>query len=126
MVSTKTIAAQEWVGVGHGSQGQAGVDFYSGEAKGPAAPVYREQEHVPEAVAGGLMSASEVDVVYFPLYPAHNRLEESRLVPLLACTYVPFLALAGLALVGGRRLLADNPRPDPWQIEAVTTLAAEN
>jgi hypothetical protein len=126
VVSTKTIAAQEWVGVGHGSQGRAGVDFYSGEAQGPAAPVYQEQEHLSEMVAGGLMSAAQVDVVYFPLYPAHNRLQESRFVPLLACTYVPFLALAGLVLVGARRMLADNPARDRWQIERVTALAAEN
>jgi hypothetical protein len=126
VVSTKTVAAQEWVGVGHGSQGRAGVDFYTGEAKGPAAPVYQEQEHVSEMVEGGLMSAAEVDVVYFPLYPAHNRLEESRFVPLLACTYVPFLALAGMALLAGRRLLVDNPARERWQIDAVTAVPADN
>jgi hypothetical protein len=126
VVSTKTVAVQEWAGVGHGSRGQAGVDFYTGEAKGPAAPVYQEQEHLSEWAAGGLMGAAKVDVVYFPLYPAHNRLEESRFVPLLACTYVPFLALASLALLAGRRLLVDNPVRDRWQIESVTAFAADN
>jgi len=105
VVSTKPVAAQEWVGVGHGAQGQGGADFYSGDAVGPAAPVYQEQEHLSEFAAGGLMSAPTVDIVYFPLYPQHNRLEESRFLPLLACTYVPFLVVAVLALMAARGLL---------------------
>jgi hypothetical protein len=105
VVSTKTVAAQEWVGVGQGAQGQGGADFYSGDAVGPAAPVYQEQEHLSEFAAGGLMSAPTVDIVYFPLYPEHNRLEESRFVPILACTYVPLLVVTVLALLAARGLL---------------------
>lgn len=126
IVSTKTVAAQEWVGVGHGSQGQGGADFYSGEAQGPAAPVYREQEHLSEFVDGGLMSAAEVGVVYFPLVPDHNRLDETRLVPLLACTYAPFVVVACLALVVARRLLKNESTQDNWRIEQVATFSAED
>jgi hypothetical protein len=43
---------------------------------------------------------SPVDIAYFPLYPAHNRLDDTRFVLLLAITYVPivFLTWAGLTL----------------------------
>jgi hypothetical protein len=40
-----------------------------------------------------------VPIVYFPLYPDHNRLDESRYVPLLACAYVPLVLLC-LGVVG--------------------------
>ncbi|MEJ2210765.1 MAG: hypothetical protein P8129_17235 [Anaerolineae bacterium] len=126
VVSTKTVSAQEWVGVGHGSQGQGGVDFYTGEAEGPSAPVYQEQEHLSEFAEGGMATAAQVNVIYFPLYPAHNRLAEGRFVPLLACTYVPLLAMAGLALLGARQFLHTDPAEDRWQIREVAPVRAEN
>ena len=126
IVTTKTVAAQEWVGVGHSGRGRVAADFYTGEELGASAPVYQEQPHVSEFSAGGVMSASEVGVVYFPLFPAHNRLEETRFVPLLACTYVPFLAVAGLLVVVARRLLRKEPAPyDRWRIQQVTAVAAD-
>jgi hypothetical protein len=126
VVTTKTVAAQEWVGVGHGSRGQGASDFYTGEEIGAASHVYQEQAHLSEFSEGGLISASAVNVVYFPPFPAHNRLEESRFVPLLACTYVPLLAVAGLLLFGARRLLRDEPaREDDWRIQQVMTVAAD-
>jgi len=45
-----------------------------------------------------------VEVVYLPLYPAHNRLDDARLVPVLACAYLPFLFLSGAGLAWGWRL----------------------
>jgi hypothetical protein len=48
---------------------------------------------------GNLKVGGPVDVVYFALYPAHNRLEESRYVTVLACAYVP-LFIAAWALLG--------------------------
>jgi hypothetical protein len=43
---------------------------------------------------------SPVDIVYFPLYPVHNRLDDTRFILLFAITYVPivFLTWAGLTL----------------------------
>jgi hypothetical protein len=44
-----------------------------------------------------------VAVVYYPRYPEHNRLEESRLIPVLACAYVPLtMASLGALFVGWR------------------------
>ena len=42
-----------------------------------------------------------VEVVYLPLYPAHNRLDDSRLVPVLACAYLPLVFLSGAGLAWG-------------------------
>jgi hypothetical protein len=50
---------------------------------------------------GALTEGGPIDVVYFPLYPQHNRIDESRYVSVLACSYVPFVLLAWGALVGG-------------------------
>lgn len=52
----------------------------------------------------GLELGDSVEVVYLPLYPAHNRLDDSRLVPVLACAYVPLVFLSGAGLVWGWRL----------------------
>jgi hypothetical protein len=46
-----------------------------------------------------------IAVTYFPLYPAHNRLDESRSVPILACTHVPFVVLGDALLVLGPQLI---------------------
>jgi hypothetical protein len=93
------------------------VDTYDGEAEGPAAPVYQEQEHLTEFNAGGLATAGDVSVIYFPLYPAHNRLEESRFIPLLACTYVPLLIAGGIMLLLGRQLLQRESPAGRWHAE---------
>jgi hypothetical protein len=54
---------------------------------------------------GALETGGPVSVVYFPLYPAHTRLEEGRFIPILLCSYLP-LALVGWAgLSGGWHLI---------------------
>jgi hypothetical protein len=57
--------------------------------------------------AGG--DGGQVDVVYFPPYPQHNRLDDSRYVPLLACSYVPLILIAGAVLAAGWQLLRPAP-----------------
>jgi hypothetical protein len=51
---------------------------------------------------GNLQEGGPVEIVYFPLYPAHNRLRESQYLPMLACAYVPLFvavwAMLGVAL----------------------------
>jgi len=53
----------------------------------------------------GLGVGSPVVVGYFPLYPAHNRLDNSRYVPLYVCAYVPALFLSWLGLAAGWSML---------------------
>lgn len=54
---------------------------------------------------GALTEGGPVDVVYFPLYPQHNRVDESRYVTVLACAYIPLAMLAWGALGAGLYLL---------------------
>ncbi len=51
-----------------------------------------------------LEKGGSIDVVYFPLFPRHNRIDDSRFVPALACAYIPFLFLCAFAAATGWRL----------------------
>jgi hypothetical protein len=62
-------------------------------------------EDPPHRDKGATEDGSRVDVVYLPAYPRHNRLDESRFVPVLACAYVPLILLGGAALAVGRCFL---------------------
>ena len=57
----------------------------------------------------GLGIDSPVDVVYFPIYPVHNRLDESRFVPILTCAYLPLFLLGCAGLVAFRHLTRATP-----------------
>ena len=105
ITGTSRAAAGEWAGLGISGQPHAVDDPFGGQVA-PGAPVYQEQSHIPpESGMGGLEQGSPVDVVYFPLYPNHNRLDESRFMPLLACSYVPLIMLSLAGLAAGRYLL---------------------
>ena len=85
---TTRVGVQEWGGLG---------------MSGPVEAIYQKQQKVPtHGVRGEGLS---IAVVYFPPYPAHNRLDDSRFVPLLACTYVPLIGLGWAGLAAGRNLL---------------------
>lgn len=113
ITETSTVSAGEWAGLGTAGRGQKGVDFFDDVELSAAAPVYQEQSHVPQEAIGGLEEGGSIDVVYFSPYPSHNRIDDSRFVPALACAYLPFLILCALcAAVGwrlGRPLLAGAP-----------------
>lgn len=48
---------------------------------------------------------SEVMIKYSPFNPDDNRLDDSRFVPFLLCTYVPFLLISLFALAAGREII---------------------
>lgn len=99
-----TVSPNEWVGVGFGAFNR-GPDPMDGQHLPESAPVHQEQKHVPPWTEGGMEEGAPIGVVYFPLYPAHNRLDESPYIPILACAYVP-LVLFGVGVgITGRRLL---------------------
>ena len=54
---------------------------------------------------GSLDEGDGIAVVYSPLYPAHNRLDDRRFVPVYACTYIPTAVLGWAGLMFGWRLL---------------------
>ena len=106
VVSRSTsVSSAEWAGLGTAGRGSKGVDFFDGVELGASAPVYQEQLHIPQEAIGGLKEGGSVDVVYFPPFPAHNRLDESRFLPVMVCAYLPLAGLCALALAFGLRLL---------------------
>lgn len=104
IVKDTGVAANEWLGLGQGRTSGGCAHVGGGEVQ-PAAGVYHEQATVPEFSIGGAERGSTVGVVYFPPYPAHNRLDESRFILILACSYVPLIAIGLVGWVGGRRLV---------------------
>jgi hypothetical protein len=83
------ISPQEWAAMGHG---------------GPV-HVVEAGEDASRQGRGAPEDGIQVDVVYLPFYPAHNRLDESRFVPVLACAYVPLIFVCAAGLMFGRNLL---------------------
>lgn len=114
------VAAAEWAGLGHAARD---FDRASGEGVEPdsAAGVYQERQHVPQDTLGGLEVGGTISIVYFSLYPAHNRLDESRFMPVLICAYLPLLFLVIASLVGGYRVLkgAIAEPVSPWESQGV-------
>jgi len=84
------MAGQEWSAVEH----PGSVDVLSPEEGGTL-----------KGSVGARDGAGSVDVVYFPAYPTHSRLDESRFVAVVACAYVPLIGLGCTGLAAGRRLL---------------------
>jgi hypothetical protein len=99
------VSSGEWAGLGTAGRGSKGVDSYDNVELGAAAPVYQEQLHIPQETIGGLKEGGSVDVVYFPPFPSHNRLDESRFLPVMVCAYLPLAVVCGLSLALGIRLL---------------------
>ena len=106
ITDSSRVAAGEWVGVGYGQQGSVRHDVMDGAAQSAAAPaVFQDQKRITEHTAGGLTEGATLEIVYFPPFPTHNRLDESRFVSLLACAYLPFIFVGVIAIVLGRRLV---------------------
>jgi hypothetical protein len=84
------MAAQEWSAVEH----TGSVDVLS-----------RDEGGTLNGSVGTIDGTGSVEVVYFPAYPTHNRLDDSRFMAVVGCAYVPLIALGFTGLVAGRRLL---------------------
>jgi len=105
ITATSKVGAGEWVGVGYGQQASVRPDVLDGASQHAAAPVYQDQKHITEHTSGGIEEGSGLDIVYFPLYPDHNRLDDSRFVALLACANLPFAVVGAISMLLGWRLL---------------------
>ncbi len=104
ITGTSGVNPVEWVGLGSVGRGKTSADYFDDSSIGPAAPVYQEGLHIPQEGIGGLQEGGTIAVVYFPLIPQHNRLDESRFVTMLACTYVPIVLVGVASLIAGWRL----------------------
>jgi len=89
VTGSSRMAAQEWTALG---------------LRNPVGLAVQGQGSTGESRGKTLEEVSLVDVVYFPVYPAHNRLDQSRFVPILACAYVPLIILGWAGVAAGRRL----------------------
>lgn len=63
---------------------------------------------------GALEEGGDVSVVYFPPIPQHNRVDEARFVPMLACGYLPLLVIAWASLGVGWYMLRPTRVPTWW------------
>ena len=54
---------------------------------------------------GAMETGGPVSAIYFPLYPAHTRLEEGRFIPILLCSYLPLALVGWGGLSGGLHLI---------------------
>lgn len=98
---TSSVGPHEWMGLGTGSVRASKALGDSGQH----APVYYEQSGIPQEGIGGLEEGGTISVVYFAPLPQHNRLEDSRLIPVLACAYVPLVMVGLFSLMGGWRTI---------------------
>lgn len=72
---------------------------------GTLPPARKIPEEPPSFVANqSLVQDRPIDVVYFPLYPRHNRIDDSRYVPFLLLTYVPVIGITFALLALGQYL----------------------
>lgn len=53
----------------------------------------------------GMWEGQQIDIVYFPLYPNLNRLDDSRWVFFLGCTYIPLIVISIIGLRVGWYML---------------------
>ena len=66
---------------------------------------------------GLFREGGDVKVLYSPLSPTNNRVDDSRFVPVLFCSYIPVFLIILLTLVSGWRLITGEiikPEPAPW------------
>ena len=52
-----------------------------------------------------MSEGTSIDIVYFPLYPQLNRLDDSRWVFFLSCTYIPLIVISLIGLRVGWYML---------------------
>ena len=52
-----------------------------------------------------MAKGAQIDIVYFPLYPHLNRLDDSRWVLFLSCTYIPLIVVSLIGLRVGWYML---------------------
>jgi len=78
-----SVGAREWVGFG--MPGESGI-------------VYKEQETVPADDMRNAQLGNTIDVIYFPLIPEHNRLNDMRYISLYLCLYIPTVALSVIGI----------------------------
>jgi hypothetical protein len=76
----------------------------------------------------GFARGDQVAILYSPTNPANNRLDDSRLVPLVICSYIPFLIFIWVCISAGIKLVKDafqKIEPKPWLTENLRSWCIE-
>jgi hypothetical protein len=53
----------------------------------------------------GYREGGQIMIKYSPLNPSNNRLDDSRFVPFLLCSYIPFVLISIFTLAAGREMI---------------------
>jgi hypothetical protein len=66
------------------------------------------------------VEGAEIPIVYSPLNPANNRVDDSRFMPLMLCAYLPFIIAIWFCLKTGWNILSEEFKKiesDPWIVK---------
>jgi hypothetical protein len=53
----------------------------------------------------GYREGGQIMIKYSPMNPSNNRLDDSRFVPFLLCSYIPFILICIFTLAAGREMI---------------------
>lgn len=89
-----------------GEGGELTFDFYLRyQFTTPNGQVISKTSKASATEWSGMGKGQSVDVVYFPLYPNLTRLDDSRWVLFLSCTYIPLIVISIIGLRVGWYML---------------------
>jgi hypothetical protein len=104
--ATATIVDQWAERVGEQDEGELTFRYFVRyEFTSPGGQVVTKTSSLSVLEWGALETGGPVSVVYFPLVPAHTRLEEGRFIPILLCSYLPLTLVGWAGLAGGWHLI---------------------
>jgi hypothetical protein len=105
ITAVSVVGPNEWLGMTRGARLRDGAyPFFNGDRPHRPGVVYYDDAPM-SGITGGRVKGGPIDVVYFPLYPTFNRLDETRFIPVLACAYIPLILLGWVGLAVGRYLV---------------------
>lgn len=81
------------------------VYFFGYEFTADNGEVYTGSSRVPDSEWISYSEGREIKVKYSPLNPADNRLDDSRFIPYLICSYIPFILICWFSLTAGREMI---------------------
>jgi hypothetical protein len=107
---TKAEVVEIWVErVGEAQErdeGELKFDFYVRyQFTTPGGRVITKTTKASATEWSGMWEGLLIDVVYFPLFPQLNRLDDSRWILFLSCTYIPLIVVGVIGLRVGWYML---------------------
>ncbi len=105
-LATATVVDQWLERIGEHEEGELTFRYFVRyEFAAPGDQVVTKTSPLSVLEWGALETGGPISVVYFPLYPAHARIEEGRFIPILLCSYVPLASVGWAGLWGGWHLI---------------------